>query len=1035
MTISVWRSLTKHLLLAAALAAACFTPAGVRAQDDAAERPSDDPVASVVFASGTEDYHTYRIPALIATREETLLAFCEGRKSSRSDHGNLDLLLRRSTDGGKTWQPARLVYEEGGDAAVTIGNPCPVIDESTGRIWLPFCRNNDHVLVTYSDDDGQTWSQPREITASVKPEGWSWYATGPGVGIQMQHGEHAGRLVIPCDHREQVDGRDVKMSHVFYSDDGGQSWKVGQSVAPHTDECQVVELSDGRLMINMRNYWAREGGVPQRGGMRAVAVSDDGGQTWSELRFDETLIEPVCQASLIRLPPVEGAAGDRLLFSNPASTSTRHRLTVRLSRNAGETWPVSRLLHEGTSAYSCLAVLPDGSIGCLYEGGDENAYEKIIFKRFSLDWLTRGEEPSSNSANSQPGAGATVGPASSAATAPAVRPNILWITADDLSPTLGCYGDDYAVTPHIDRLAREGVRYTRAFATAPVCSPARSSLITGCYAPSLGTHQMRSAFPIPDFMNGFPALLRERGYYTTNNEKTDYNTADTQRIIAASWDESSATAHWRKRPRPDQPFFSVFNLMTSHQSRTMVWPRERFEQEVQSRLSEDQIHDPAAAPVPPYYPDTPLVRRTLARYYDCVTVMDQEVAEILRQLDEDGLTDDTIVFFYSDHGSGLPRHKRALLDTGMHVPLVIRFPERYRHLAPAAAGQTVDRLVSFVDFAPTVLALAGVDAPEWMQGQAFLGSEAAPPREYVYGHRDRVDEALDTARSVRDERYLYIRNYMPHLSYNQPTAWPDLGEIRHEFYRLARRERMTDAQWHFAGPTRPAEELYDCPHDPLNLTNLAGSPQHTAILERMRAAHRRHLRETRDLGFFPESHAWEVFAGTTPWEAARERDLKLEALHETAAAVGVADESGLLANLEEERPAVRYWGAVGLAAREKLSPAAHEALSSRLEDSIPAMRIAAAGALGRHGEAERAVPVLIDALASDDLNVVLHAARTVELMGESAQAAIPAMRRVAARSQRLQAADTPATFVQSAEQDLAMFCGFSAGAFLSRVDE
>ena len=339
---------------------------------------------TAVFVSGTDGYHTFRIPSVIVTQKGTLLAVCEGRKTSRRDHGDLDLVLKRSTDGGKTWGPLELVYEEGGDKDITIGNPCPVVDQSSGTIWMPFCRNNDDVFVTRSTDDGRSWSKPTEITQTVKKGNWRWYATGPGIGIQLRHGPHQGRLVIPCDHREKIDGKDAMHSHVFYSDDHGKSWKLGGSLARHTDECQVVELSDGTLKINMRNYWGRSGGRPERGGMRAISVSRDGGDTWSELQFDSTLIEPVCQASFLGFP----SGTDRVLFTNPASKKTRHRLTVRLSHDGGKTWAVSELLHSGPAAYSCLTVLPDRSIGCLYEGGDKHAYEKIIFARFSLEWLT-----------------------------------------------------------------------------------------------------------------------------------------------------------------------------------------------------------------------------------------------------------------------------------------------------------------------------------------------------------------------------------------------------------------------------------------------------------------------------------------------------------------------------------------------------------------------------------------------------------------------------------------------------------------------
>lgn len=357
-----------------------------------------------VFVGGTGGYHTYRIPALVVSDEGTVLAFCEGRTHNARDHGDIDMMLRRSTDNGETWERMQLVYDEDvaeaargdGEAPpwaaedITIGNPCPVVDRSTGRIWLPFCRDNDDVFVTFSDDDGLTWAEPRMITASVKPADWGWYATGPGVGIQLRRGPHAGRLVIPCDHRERVDGESVMFSHVFYSDDHGQTWRLGGSVAQHTDESQVVELTDGSLMINCRNYWGRSGGRPDRGGMRAIARSTDGGESWGELRFDDALIEPVCQASFIRYS-AEDRDGDRnrLLFSNPASRHSRTQMTMRLSYDEGQTWPVSRLVHPGSAAYSCLAALPDGRIGLLYE---RDSYRRISFVAFDLRWLTEGAD-------------------------------------------------------------------------------------------------------------------------------------------------------------------------------------------------------------------------------------------------------------------------------------------------------------------------------------------------------------------------------------------------------------------------------------------------------------------------------------------------------------------------------------------------------------------------------------------------------------------------------------------------------------------
>jgi len=338
-----------------------------------------------LFVSGTNGYHTYRIPSLIATSKGTLLAFCEGRKTGRADDGDIDLLLRRSADAGKSWESRQVVYEEGGEKKVTIGNPCPVIDQETGAIWLPFCRNNSAVLITSSTDEGQTWSPPRDITPEVKLPGWTWYATGPGVGIQIQRGRHKGRLVIPCDHREPIDDKQATHSHVFFSDDHGESWKLGGTVALHTNECQVVELADGQLLINMRNYWGNDGRHPDRQGMRANARSRDGGETWSALGFDKALIEPVCQASLLAVPERGHPDRARLIFSNPASREARRNLTVRESFDEGKTWPVSREIYAGSAAYSCLAPLPDGRIAVLYERED---YRKVTLAVVPLSPLS-----------------------------------------------------------------------------------------------------------------------------------------------------------------------------------------------------------------------------------------------------------------------------------------------------------------------------------------------------------------------------------------------------------------------------------------------------------------------------------------------------------------------------------------------------------------------------------------------------------------------------------------------------------------------
>ena len=354
-------------------------------------KAAEMPTEIDVFVSGKDGYHTYRIPALIVTTEGSLLAFCEGRRNSRSDHGDIDMMLKRSTDNGETWSDQMVVHSEGGRAEITIGNPCPVVDQDTGTIWMTLCRDNRDVLVTKSTDDGVTWSEPVDITADVKESDWGWYATGPGVGIQLRHGQYKGRMVIPCDHRAEVNGEPATHSHAFYSDDHGETWKLGGTVLHHCNECQVAELADGTLLMNMRNNWGRNGGKPEKGNMRAIAWSKDGGETWSDIQFDEKLIEPICQASLISYTDVNQHDKNRLLFSNPASKE-RVNMTVRLSYDEGKTWPVDKSLHAGPSAYSCLTVLSDMTIACLYERGDEHSYETLTLARFTLDWLTNGTD-------------------------------------------------------------------------------------------------------------------------------------------------------------------------------------------------------------------------------------------------------------------------------------------------------------------------------------------------------------------------------------------------------------------------------------------------------------------------------------------------------------------------------------------------------------------------------------------------------------------------------------------------------------------
>jgi sialidase-1 len=351
-----------------------------------------------IFVCGESGYHTYRIPALVVATNGTLLAFCEGRKNSASDAGDIDILLKSSSNGGQTWSASQVLWDDG---ANTCGNPCPVVDETTGVVWLLLTHNpgdmNEQqitrkdsgartVWLSRSEDNGQTWAAPVNVTESVKDPAWGWYATGPGIGIQIRQGPHQGRLVIPCDHsspeRTNTAGSlpSGAASHVIYSDDHGRTWNIGGSVEPNLNECQVVELADGRgtLLLNVRNY-AREN-------HRSQSLSADGGITWSAPEYQAQLVEPRCQASILRYNWPDASGPGHILFSNPASTH-RQNLTIRVSRDEAKTWAYSKTLHAGPSAYSCLAVLPDRTIGCLYECGNTNAYEKITFARFPISWV------------------------------------------------------------------------------------------------------------------------------------------------------------------------------------------------------------------------------------------------------------------------------------------------------------------------------------------------------------------------------------------------------------------------------------------------------------------------------------------------------------------------------------------------------------------------------------------------------------------------------------------------------------------------
>ncbi len=548
------------------------------------------------------------------------------------------------------------------------------------------------------------------------------------------------------------------------------------------------------------------------------------------------------------------------------------------------------------------------------------------------------------------GSAPVVGPSANADETPAVtsRPNVLWITSEDNGPHLGCYGDAYATTPRLDALAARGVIYSRCWSNAPVCAPARTTLISGLYPTSTGSQHLRSMTRLPGGMKMYPQYLRDAGYYCTNNSKEDYNLEKPGKV----WDESSRRAHWKNR-KDGQPFFAIFNITVSHESQIRRRPH-------------TPVHDPATVRVPAYHPDTPEVRLDWAQYHDKLTEMDTRAGAILDELSAAGLADDTIIFSYADHGSGMPRSKRWPYNSGLHVPLIVVIPEKFAHLRPPGyrAGGTVDRLVGFIDLGPTLLSLAGIRPPAHFQGHAFLGEHLADPPEHLHGFRGRMDERIDMVRSVTDGRYVYIRNYMPHEIYGQHVSYMFQTPTTRVWKQLYDAGKLAPPRTYF-WERKPPEELYDLGTDPDEVVNLAKSPKHRDVLERLRSAQREHVLATRDLGFLPEGEIHARAAGSasgTPYEMGHDpKRYPLERILAMAEYASSDEQSTkpLLEGLEDTDSAVRWWAALGLLSRGRDAVSkTRDALRRALLDTSPAVRITAAEALARFGEDADLEPAL-----------------------------------------------------------------------------
>ena len=527
------------------------------------------------------------------------------------------------------------------------------------------------------------------------------------------------------------------------------------------------------------------------------------------------------------------------------------------------------------------------------------------------------------------------------------RPNILWLTSEDHGPQMGCYGDTLARTPNVDALAAKGMIFRMAWSNAPVCAAARTTIITGMWPPAMGAEHMRSEVAMPAGIKMYPQYLRDAGYYCTNNSKEDYNLTKPGQV----WDESSNQAHWRKRA-PGQPFFAIFNATGSHESQVIKRPHQA-------------ITDPAKVRVPAYHPDTPEVRRDWAQYYDIVSVVDAVAGAKLKELADAGLAGDTIVFYYADHGPGLPRSKRWPSNSGLQVPMVVYFPPKWRHLAPKeyAPGGKSDRLVSFIDLAPTLLSLAGVKPPATMHGFAFAGPYQTAPQPYLYGFRGRMDERYDVVRSLTDGRYVYLRNYMPHRSQGQHVNTQFQTPTTQVWRRLFDEGKANAAQAMFWREPKDPEELYDLQSDPDETRNLAALPAHRATLERLRRAQQDYMKRVRDTGFLTEAEVNARAGKQAPYDV-----LAKDAAYPFARVFAAADVATLMRPeavpqlaqyLKDGDSGVRYWGAMGALMRGSAGVGALRAeLRTVLDDAAPSVRIAAAEALVRYGRPEDSAPAL-----------------------------------------------------------------------------
>ena len=558
------------------------------------------------------------------------------------------------------------------------------------------------------------------------------------------------------------------------------------------------------------------------------------------------------------------------------------------------------------------------------------------------------------------------------------KPNILWITIEDTSPQfIGCYGNQNARTPVIDQLAREGVRFTGAFSTGTVCSPSRSTIITGVPTFKMGTGNHRSTYPIPGFIHGFPHYLQQQGYYTSNNSKTDYNIANEKGFINDAWDESSDKAGWWDR-KPDQPFFAVFNYAASHQSRTMSMPYEWYVKNVWDHLPEQDRIAEDAFDMPPFYRDTPEMRKQFARVYNSIKLTDNRIGKLLERLEKEGLREHTIVFFYADHGEGIPRAKTNGIGLGYRVPFVVWFPEKYKHLSPwGAAGVVTDELISFEDLAPTLVRLAGGEVPEYMKGRILMGEDRSKPVDHLVLSADRADNGPDLVRSVTDGRFIYSRNFMPFMPEMRYIRYVDIAEITQHMRSDLSANSLDPLQQSIFGP-RPAEFLFDLEKDPWEINNLAEKSEYREVLSKMRRQLNARMLESRDAHFLPEYEIGLISENRTLYEY--RLDQNLYPFEEIYAAASLSGRRGKeiakrqISLLKSKNNIIRYWAITRLLSQgdKTLKPYKKDLLAA-MEDTYPPVSITASAIAYRQFNEDRSVELLKLFCSNDNADLALMA--------------------------------------------------------------